>query len=209
MNHCGSGMSYFWHLGHIHPYFLPIFDIFMPTLFIFCGNFNPKFSLKILTLYASINNWESGPYGLNMKFFYFYGYAPRRYFVLWVPLINATQVVFCYVWVQTLFQSVTNGKEKFSRLLFCRLKSDCRGTLGTESVRILKSTAQDPCISDGYNFLIHYKKTSQPQLFSLCICLFFIRMLWLYVRKTNVHFVCNSVGKFLWISCFYKNRNIS
>ncbi|XP_060732065.1 splicing factor 3B subunit 1 isoform X4 [Tachysurus vachellii] len=29
-------------------------------------------------------------------------------------------------------------------LLFCRLKSDCRWTLGTESVRILESTAQDP-----------------------------------------------------------------
>lgn len=41
------------------------------------------------------------------------------------------------------FQSVTNGKEKFSRLLFCRLKSDCRWTLCTESVRILESSAQD------------------------------------------------------------------
>jgi len=73
------------------------------------------------------------------------------------------------VWVQTLFQSVTNGKEKFSRLLFCRLKSDCRGTLGTESVRILESAAQDPAsvmaISSPYLLL----KATET---SFCTCLF-------------------------------------
>lgn len=67
------------------------------------------------------------------------------------------------------FQSVTNGKEKFSRLLFCRLKSDCRRTLGTESVRILESTAQDPCISDGYIFSL---KEHRATTALLCICLF-------------------------------------
>lgn len=102
-------------------------------------------------------------------------FMPKKMFLFfWVQWFNATQVVYCCVWVQTLFQSVTNGKEKFSRLLFCRLKSDCRRTLGTESVRILKSTAQDPCISDGYNFLIHLKKAPQTQLSSLCICLFLL-----------------------------------
>lgn len=79
---------------------------------------------------------------------YIWGWGPWRIFLN--DMRHATQVVCLYMWVPTLFQSVTNGKETFSRLLFCRLKSDCRRTLGTESVRILESTAQDPCISDGF-----------------------------------------------------------
>lgn len=66
--------------------------------------------------------------------------------------------------VQTIFQSVTNGKEQFSRLLFCRLKSDCRWTLGTESVRILESTAQDPATT--------LMAISSPYHKALCTCLF-------------------------------------
>ena len=91
------------------------------------------------------------------------------------------------------FQSVTNGKEKFSRLLFCRLKSDCRRTLGTESVRILESTAQDPCISDGFTFSFVSLNEHRATTAHLCICLFFF-----FFPKTAMS-VCKKERKRLYL----------
>lgn len=120
--------------------------------------------------------WVAGPVS-NVRFFGFFficAYAPMRY-CFWVPLnqCNKGGVILCVS--SNPFKSVTNGKEKFSRL-FCRLKSDCRRPLALKVYVFWRAQPRTPA-SVMLKHLNPHKNTKTSALLFIYLLVFHLTSL--------------------------------